>query len=182
MQNERIIALLQKDPERGMERLMEQYTGLVCAVIRSRLLIPPFAEADIEDCAADTFLEFYQGLERFSPAKGSVKGWLCAIAARNALDRVRRAYAAPQMLPLEEGASLPSPDPGEEILAREERRRLLDAVLALGQPDREIIVRKFYLGQPSKEIAERLGMTASNVDVRTHRAIEKLRNVLEVHP
>ena len=48
----------------------------------------------------------------------------------------------------------------------------------LSKPDREIIVRKFILGQSSKEIAAILGLSVSNVDTRTHRAIKKLKKEL----
>ena len=65
-----------------------------------------------------------------------------------------------------------------EFEAREQKRRLAEAVDSLGEPDREIIVRKFFLRQPSKLIAERLGLTAANVDTRTHRAVRKLRELL----
>ena len=59
--------------------------------------------------------------------------------------------------------------------SRTERQRLIGAIEALGKPDSELIVRKYLFGQSSKEIGERLGLTASNVDTRTHRAIKKLR-------
>ena len=55
---------------------------------------------------------------------------------------------------------------------------VLEAVEELGEPDREIMLRKFYLGEPSAQIAARLGMTAGGVDTRTHRAVEKLRKKL----
>ena len=55
---------------------------------------------------------------------------------------------------------------------------LIKEVKALGEPDSEILMRKFYFSQSSKEIAEELNMTVSNVDTRTHRAIVKLRNKL----
>ena len=58
---------------------------------------------------------------------------------------------------------------------RERRRELIEAVKALKDPDREIIVRKYYLAQSSADIASALGLTVSNVDVRAHRAIHKLR-------
>jgi len=48
----------------------------------------------------------------------------------------------------------------------------------LGEPDHEILIRKFYLLQPSKVIAEKMGMSVSAVDTRTHRAIAKLRDML----
>ena len=61
---------------------------------------------------------------------------------------------------------------------RETRRALMDAIRSLGHPDRDILVRKFYLGQSSREIALALNLTVSNVDTRTHRAIQTLRDRL----
>ncbi len=66
----------------------------------------------------------------------------------------------------------------DEIIDREMRRELVEAVNSLGEPDREIIVRRFYLDQPSRSVAEALGMTVSAVDTRLHRAVSKLRDML----
>lgn len=57
------------------------------------------------------------------------------------------------------------------------RRRVIKAVKDLGDPDSKIIFRKFYYGESSKEIAKALGLTVSNVDTRTHRALNKLRKM-----
>ena len=66
----------------------------------------------------------------------------------------------------------------EDELAEDElRREVLDAVKSLGEPDSGIIFRKYYLGQSSKEIANALKLTVSNVDTRTHRALDKLRKI-----
>ena len=46
----------------------------------------------------------------------------------------------------------------------------------MGSPDAQILIRKYYFGQGSKEIAGELGLSVSDVDTRTHRAMEKLRN------
>lgn len=176
MQDSVIIKTLRKAPDAGMELLMEQYAGLVYSVVKGKLLIPPFTLEDIEDCVADTFIEFYYGLSKFDPETGSIKAWLCTIARTNAIDRVRKQYAAPCAASLEEVPHLADGrSQEEEFLCREEQDRLLDAIQALGDPDREIILRKFYLHQSSKEIAKVLGLTVSNVDTRTHRAIAKLR-------
>ena len=52
-------------------------------------------------------------------------------------------------------------------------------IAQLGKPDSVIILRKYYFGQSSKQIAADLKMTVSNVDTRAHRAMEKLRSRLE---
>ena len=51
---------------------------------------------------------------------------------------------------------------------------------SLGEPDSEIIIRKFYFGETSKQIAERLAMTVSAIDTRASRALKKLRKCVEV--
>lgn len=183
MQDVSFIKLLRKNPDAGMKRLLEQYGGLVYSVTRGKLLMPPFTSEDIEDCVADTFIEFYDKLFRYEPARGSIKAWLCTIARNKAIDRLRERYTAPETVSLEETSRHPVvKSPENDLLSQEDKARLLNAIQTLGEPDRQIILRKYYLSQPSREIAERLGMTISNVDTRTHRAIEKLRKQLEVNP
>lgn len=180
MEERELLDLLRRAPERGMEALMERYGGLVYAVARGRLRGGGFCAADAEGCAADAFSEFYLSLDRYDPAKGSVRAWLCVIARNNALDLLRRRYREGGVVSLDEGlAAAEAGAPLESGLEeRELRRTALEAVKELDEPDREIILRKYYLGEPSREVAARLGLTAANVDVRSHRAVEKLRKKL----
>lgn len=171
--------ILRRTPELGMNALMEQYGGLVYAVARGRLPAGVFCAADVESCAADTFSEFYLGLDRYDPEKGSIRAWLCVIAKRNALDLVRRRYREVDIIPLDEALAGAEATLESGLEERELRRVVLEAVQELGEPDREILLRKYYLGEPSREIAARLGLTAANVDTRAHRAIEKLRKKLK---
>ena len=66
----------------------------------------------------------------------------------------------------------------DDAIAAETRREVFRAVRALGQPDTEIIMRKYYLGQPSREIAAAMHMSVSRVDTRAHRAVARLREML----
>ena len=153
---------------------MAQYGGLVYAVVR-RNLPSEFGSADAEACAADAFGDFYLELDKYDPSKGSIRAWLCVIARHNAIDLARRNTP----LPLDEEIETSSCSLESDLEERELRRAVLDEVKSLGDPDREILLRKFYLGEPSKVIAARLGMSVSNVDTRTSRAIEKLRKNLK---
>ena len=178
MQEQKLIRLLRKDPERGMSALVDEYGGLVYAVVRGRLRSNRFCEADIEACAADTFSEFYMDLDKFDPSRGGVRGWLCALARNNALDMLRRSYREEGNIPIDEGAAVSIPDDFSleaDFEEKQTRAELLAAIEALGEPDREILVRKYYIAQPSAEIAKKLGMSVSNVDTRAHRAVAKLR-------
>lgn len=181
MRDKEILDALRRTPEQGMRVLMEQYAGLVYAVAKGRLRGGRFCAADVESCVADAFSEFYLDLDKYTPEKGSIRAWLCVIARHNALDLVRRHCREAQVLPLDEALAGSSDEALlESVLEeRELRKVVLAAVDELGEPDREIILRKFYLGESSREIAARLGLTVSNIDTRTHRAIEKLRKKLK---
>lgn len=181
MTDEKLYALLLTDPDRGIGKLTEQYTGLVMSVIRARLSKKAFSEQDIEECAADTFTEFYMGLGSFDTSMGSIKARLGLTASRNAVDRLRRLYRSGITLPLD-GEAGEYPDSfsiESELEERELKDKLKQAVLGLEHPDREIVFRKYYLGQSSKEIADALDLSVSNVDTRTHRAVKKLRAIME---
>ena len=181
MSDDALYRLLKEDPEAGMKALIDRYSPMVHAVVRGKLFTPPFDRSDIEHCVADTFSEFYVELDRYDPERGSVKAFLCVMARHNALDLLRRRQAAPS------GPSLDDENHPEitdefslegDFEDRETRRILIDAIRSLGHPDRDILVRKFYLGQSSREIAGALNLTVSNVDTRTHRAIQTLRDRL----
>ncbi len=179
MQDGELLKKLHKNPDTGMKLLIDQYAGLVYAVVRSKLPAAVFSAADIEICVADAFSEFYCDLSKYNPAAGSIKSWLCIIAKHNALDYVRRYYKEADMVSLDDEASHVEYGHSCSLEGDFEdkwvRMELMKCIKNLGEPDCEIIVRKFYLSQSSKEIADRLNMTVSNVDTRTHRAIKKLR-------
>jgi len=66
----------------------------------------------------------------------------------------------------------------EELLTRQTRRELIAAVNALGEPGREILVRRYYYEQKPREIALALGMTVKQVDNSLYRSKRQLRQAL----
>lgn len=64
------------------------------------------------------------------------------------------------------------------ILEENVRRTLLAAVHALGEPDREILIRRYYYNQKPKEIALALDLSVKLVDNHRYRTKLKLREVL----
>ena len=181
MQEKDLLEQLHTDPDRGMEALIGAYGGLVTALIRRILPASFYSEEDVEDCAAESFSEAYFHLQDFRERSGSLKAWLCVIARNNARDLMRRRRKEDGMLSLD-AEDLPEPVSGfsveDDLERKETRRALLDALNALGEPDREIVVRKYYLGESSRNIATRLNLTPGAVDVRTYRAVRQLRELL----
>lgn len=181
MPDDVLYQLLKTDPEAGMKALIDQYAPIVYAVVHGKLFTPPFDGSDLEHCVADTFSEFYMELDKFDPERGSIKALLCTMARHNALDLLRKHQAAPSGPSLDDEIYREITDDFSlecDFEDRETRRILIESIRELGHPDRDILVRKFYLGQSSKKIAHALNLTVSNVDTRTHRAIQTLRDRL----
>ena len=181
MEDTRLLQLLHKDPNRGMKQLMNQYAGLIYAVVKGKLVGCHCVSSDIEDCVADIFSEFYMEISKFDPEKASIKTYLCVMARNNAIDVLRKQEKrrGEQFLDDEEHWFSPSDDIVIESKLEEAelRKEVLRAVKELGRPDADIIFRKYYYGESSKEIARALNLTVANVDTRTHRALNRLKKM-----
>ncbi len=163
-----------------MERLMNQYTGLVYAVVKSKLDDSYYVSSDIEDCVTDVFSKFYAELSDYDPKISSIKTYLCVIARNQAINVSKRRNLEGGISLDDEQSLLQVADDvmiDSELAEGELRREVIKAVEDLGEPDSSIIFRKFYYGESSKDIAKAVGLTVSNVDTRTHRALNKLRKM-----
>ena len=181
MEDSKLLQLLHSDPDAGMAALTAKYAALVYAVVRGALAgATHLYSSDTEDCVADTLSEFYIGLAGYDPTRCSIKSYLCVLARHNAIDLLRRRDQQRGVASVEDESAVEPVAFDEDMGAlaeRELREQVLSAVVALGEPDAAILLRKYYFGQSSKQIAAALGMRASNVDTRAHRAIDKLKRM-----
>ncbi len=179
--DETILRALRENPERGLALLSDVYGGLVFAVVRGKLggALP---EADMEECVNDVLFEAYNARAELDLAKGSLKAWLAHTAKCRAIDRYR-SYAkgaAACSLDDETAPELPAQmDVQDELQSKEVQQRLVHEIRALGLPDSEIIIRRYYYGQHTKEIAKALGLRENTVDQKVRRGLEKLRKALK---
>ena len=180
MNDSALLTLLKERPSDGVEALIDQYAGLVYSIVRTYLSDLPSAANEIDACVEDTFTDFYTELARYDPCRASIKTYLCVIARNNAADILRKERHRLKYDASEDEVLLACGDESVEdkMIAAQSRKELLLAIERLGEPDSQILLRKYYLNQSSAEIAKSLSMTAQNVDTRTHRAIKRLRAML----
>lgn len=166
-----IIALLDTEPENAMAFLIDTYSGLLWKVCREYVE----NEEDIKDCLNETFSEFYLHKERFDPEKGTLKGYLAAIARRMAIHcyQKERRQALFRTARSEQEAL----DPTEEYLSRDE---LLEAMSKLDPVDEQILRMKYFQGLTAVQIAQSLGLPYETVKKRHQRSLEKLRKFLTI--
>ncbi len=131
---------------------------------------------DAEDVTSETFERALRYRKSFNPRKGSPAAWLVGIARRAADDHLRLKGIE---IPTDDELLLDlqaDPGPAVEPAARLD---LQAAVRTLGARDRELIALRYGADLKARAIAALLGQRTNAVEVALHRALERLRAVLE---
>lgn len=185
LKDEKILRLIKKDVNSGMNLLVEAYGSLAAYIIRQKIS-SVCSEADIEECVAETFVDFYTQLEQIDLRKGTLKGYISLIARRRAIDRFHAAVKELNAVTeLDETIYSTVPDddlsPEMTVMQKETDSLLLKEVQKLGKPDSEILFRRYYLEQSLNEIADALGLKRPAVSKRIERALGKLKISMEAY-
>jgi RNA polymerase sigma-70 factor (ECF subfamily) len=142
-----------------------------------RLLGWSGAAADVDDVVQDVFLVLLDKLNTFR-GDSSLATWLARVTINACRSHQRRKWLRLRWLaathrPPHFSEAVPPAD--EKALREEASAHVRDAVAALKAQDREVIVL-FYLEElPVREIAALLGVSNNVVEVRLHRARERLK-------
>ncbi len=183
MTDELLLSEIKKNPSKGFSLLLKEYSPLVFKICRT-VLLPVGTNEDAQECAADVFAAFFGNVEKIDLSRGSIKGYLAFGAKNEAIDRYRKLKKETgKVVSIEDAEELPSRERTFDESERKEKNRLIkDAVSSLGEPDRTIIVRKYFLGETAAEIGERISLSAEAVQKRSRRALQKLKVLLEKAP
>lgn len=176
MLDEVVITAISHGDEDAMSRVINKYSRLLWP-IASAVLCNAGSEQDVEECVADAFIYLWQHPEKFDAGRGSLKTLLCIIVRSRAIDRYRE-LTRKGTLPLEEAVLSAGTGLQEKLLQEETRRELLAAVKALEEPNREILIRRYYHDQKPREIALAMNLTVKQVDNSLFRSKRQLRQVL----
>lgn len=152
----------------------------------------------------DSFLALWRKPHLFDPARGSLRGWLLAVARNRAVDRLRAsrrnglALAASSFVregaedrsPIDDlissgalvAAASAEPEPEAAAVEREHSSLVSDAVTTLMPAERVVIALAYGDGLSQSEVAAHLGWPLGTVKTRTRRALRKLRERLGDDP
>lgn len=137
----------------------------------------------VEDLAQETFVKAWRALGRFD-GRAPFEHWLSRIAARVALDHLRREKRRQNEVSLPELGDdaldwLQNGDEKSELDARSAAELLELAMRELSPTDRVVITMQELEGRSVKEIAAAIGASGVAVRVRAMRARAKLKLAME---
>ncbi len=158
-------------PMRPSSDSLLAHEPFVRAVVRDLLR----DESHVQDVLQETWIRaLHQG-----PSKGgSLKGWLARVARRLAIDQHRgSARRDRREREAARGEALESVDALHARL--EAQREVVDAVLALEEPYKSVVLLAYYEQLAPQAIGERLGRSAATVRSQLSRAHEILKRRLD---
>ena len=179
MTDAQIIHDIKSGNETAINYAMNKYSKLMWSIAATILINAATAE-DIEECVADVFVYLWQNHEKYNEQRGGLKSWLCTIVKSKAIDKYRQLSRKSELslLSLSDEIGIEEIAAVDDIMTAETKSELIEAVNSLEEPDREIIIRRYYYQQKPKEIGFILDIPIKQVKNRLYRSKLKLREML----
>jgi len=146
--------------------------------------------AEADGIAQDVFVKAFRALPEFQ-GQSAFETWLTRIAINAVRDHIRRrkpvvSFAELRADPDDDGPELPAAfdpadgtSPERDLLSRDIRRRIAEALVALSPRQRAVFVMKHYEEKSIAEIGEATGLDEGTIKSHLFRAARKLRERLE---
>ena len=173
-----LLARAQTGDADAYRRFLHRATPLLRAVVRRRL----GGDHLVEDAVQDALLTVPRVRHTFEPGR-PVEPWLAAIAARRAVDALRRGSRIGRNEMHDEAAfenfADPRPNEVERNDGAQELRRMMEELTPSQKEAIELVkVREMSLTEASNES----GQSVASLKVNVHRAIKRMRLMLAKGP
>ena len=169
----RFMMSAQDGNESDYRQLLTELTDVIAGFLRNRFGNHHF----IEDCVQETLIAIHEARHTYDRQR-RFRPWMFAIVRHKTIDILRKQRTRQMTVSQYRGQ--------QEILSQAVRQneaeneiikgRLLDS---LPRQHREVLVLTKFIGFSVAEAANKLEISESLVKVRVHRAIRKLRHMME---
>ncbi len=170
-----LIALAQSGDASALGELYDRHHEHIFRYLWSRL----GDQQTAEDLTGDVFLRMMTALPKYRPGKASLRAWLYQIARNLLIDHFRkRGNRVNDPLSVMAGQETDQYDPSPQADDALTIRRLEEALKVLEQGQREVVILRFVVGLPLREVAASLNKTEAAVKALQHRGLAALRVAL----
>jgi RNA polymerase sigma-70 factor (ECF subfamily) len=168
----------------ALELVLDEYGGaawsLALRITRSEQLA--------EEATQDAFVRVWKQAATYDPNLGAFDSWVLQLVRTAAIDRVRHeARRRPRQVDGTPAATvdvsdvaIPArDDPFAAAWAQAQHRDAMQLLGELHEEHREVLFLAYYEGLSQSEIAERIDVPIGTVKTRTHRALTRLRDLIQ---
>lgn len=172
--------LLRRKPE-ALEQLHQRYRAILKSIIMQVL----HDDAEADDVLQEVFLQVWDRADSYSPRKGKLVSWLCTLARRRAIDRLRQHSAYRRATDRYEISCNHSDKAVDEThtverdACRDDLRELLEEQMKTLPPNQERVIRlAFFENRSQREISVLTKTPLGTVKTRIELGIRKLSHAL----
>ena len=176
--NELIQALLEGN-QNAFAYMIDAYSKLLWVVVGG-ILGSVGTTQDIEECISDVYVQVWKNPSKFNQQKGSLKTFLAVIAKGKALD-IYRKLTKSKIIEFDEAIQSTGDDLLSYIADKEMYQALYTAIESLTEPNKEIVIRRYFFEERPANIAKSISLPVKEVENRLYQSKLKLRKKLEVN-
>ena len=172
MKDQKIINLILNGDELGFIKLTKKYEKLLFYIAKSIL---GNRIEDVEECVNDTYLKLWNNIDKYDCDRASLKTYLKIIVRNTAINKLRdlskheNNQISDDLTEVAKYYADTSQNVEKSVFDKEDIKRLNILIKNLKSVDQEIIIRKYFYLQSSKQIAKAMNMTVTAVDTRSSR-------------
>lgn len=158
--------------EKALMYVIDEYGGLLMAVIRKHLFYLPERQ---EECFDDVLLSIWQNISEFDERKNSFKNWAAAIAKYRAIDYLRQYRREPTVVDIEDAVIAWEDSAMAEIIENELSREMEKMLSCLNPSDQELFKKLYVEEQTMEQISQDTGIKREVIYNRIARGKKKIR-------
>lgn len=173
-----ILTAVKRGERCGYEALVARYGQTVFTMV-----VRIIADNErSEELTQDTFIKFFETIDRYDPERASFSTWLCRLAYRLVVDELRRRHLP--TISMEEVVGADTDDFDDFLLDETEDREVMlnqldQAVLQLPIEEQNLLTMFYYEHQSLHDIAFIVGVKDSTLRMRMSRIRKKLYEIMK---
>lgn len=174
LEDEALKWKFKRGSDEALTQIYEKYLGPMLTLAMGLLNDASAAE----DVVQDVFVSFAQS-RRTLRARGSLSGYLATSVVNRVRDRKRRLGRRAAQVPDPVARSSESMQPDQRVILDEQAKLLNDAIAALPDEQREVILLRLKAEMKFRDIARLQETTTNTVLSRYRYGLEKLRSTVD---
>ena len=177
MTDDELLHELRSRNPAALEALADAYGAPVYALVH-RVLAGAGTAQDVEECTGDVLYLAWERAAGFDPGRAPLRTWLLMLAKYQALETRRRLLRQAGSVAVSALEYDPQDQPETALATREEREAVQQALDQLPPMEKELVYRRYFLGERVDAAAAALGLTRQAADNRLWRARKTLKGLL----
>lgn len=169
---ENYIQQLQLHNQKALMYVIDQYGGLLMAIIRKHLFVMPMHQ---EECFDDVLLKIWSNISSFDESKNTFKNWAAAVARYCCIDYLRHYQKELETIDIDNTVIANEDHTIMEMIESELSEEVEKMLNILKPEDRELFLKIYVEEKPINQVSEETGIKKEVIYNRLSRGKHKIR-------